>query len=369
MSENRRIARELAASALHAGEPLQWFEQLYRQADRDPSVIPWADETVNPNLAVWLERTQRKGQGKSALVVGCGLGDDAEALRMRGFDVTAFDVSATCIEWCRERFEDSSVRYVTADLLDAPDNWQGQFDFVFEAYTLQVLPEEIRRIAAERIASFVADGGTLLVVSRGRDESDPCGSMPWPLVRADLSSFCDGGLEEVRFEDYVEAEDPPVRRFRAEYFREAVRSSVELPFGVRIVEHLSEEQVVQLHALLQEQWWGTSRSLEEVQVMVQHSSLIIGLIDEERESLVGFCRVLTDFVFRGTVYDVMVKKQWQGRGLGRLLMDTLSAHPKLRPVGCLYLSCNPDMVAFYEQWGFRVFEKGMEWMIRGRRDG
>ena len=70
------------------------------------------------------------------------------------------------------------------------------------------------------IASFVAPGGTLLVVARGREPNESEGKMPWPLTKDELSLFKTGGLKEVFFEDYMDSEDPPVRRFRATYRRE-----------------------------------------------------------------------------------------------------------------------------------------------------
>lgn len=41
--------------------------------------------------------------------------------------------------------------------------------------------------------------------------------MPWPLTRSELTHRPDCGLEQATFEDYIDDEDPPVRRFRVEY--------------------------------------------------------------------------------------------------------------------------------------------------------
>jgi SAM-dependent methyltransferase len=111
------------------------------------------------------------------------------------------------------------VSYAEADLLLPPVEWAQAFDFVLESYTLQVLPPDFRDEAMRRAADFVAPGGVLLVVTRGREPGDDEGTMPWPLTRDELAVFMDSGLDELDFEDYVDDESPPVRRFRVTYAR------------------------------------------------------------------------------------------------------------------------------------------------------
>ena len=111
----------MARAALERGEPLDWFEELYAEAlNAGTSVIPWADRKPNPNLLEWLDREGTEGAGKSAIVVGCGLGDDAEELSRRGFSVTAFDISSSAIAMARRRFAGSAVDYAVADLFRSP---------------------------------------------------------------------------------------------------------------------------------------------------------------------------------------------------------------------------------------------------------
>lgn len=216
---NRATARALARQHVAQGDPLGWFEVLYAAVEGDADGIPWADLSPNPNLVSWLDRQGAPGTGSRALKIGCGLGDDAEELARRGFETTAFDISPTAIGWCRTRFPSSAVRYVEADLLQGPREWAHGFDLVVESYTLQVLPPQIRSEAMRRAADFVAPGGTLLVITRGRENAEDEGAMPWPLTRQELGVFTASGLTEVRFEDYVDGEQPPVRRFRVTYER------------------------------------------------------------------------------------------------------------------------------------------------------
>ena len=219
MNETQRVtAREIAHKHLDSGDPLGWFEDLYAQADEELSIIPWADLEPNPNLIDWLNQNGTALSGL-AINIGSGLGDDAEELSRRGLETTAFDISESAIAWSRKRFPKSSVSYIVADLFSAPIEWKANFDFVIEAYTLQVLPPGLRAKAVRCITSFVAPKGTLLVIARGREPSDPEGKMPWPLTREEMSLFKANGLKEVSFEDFMDGEEPPVRRFRAAYFR------------------------------------------------------------------------------------------------------------------------------------------------------
>jgi SAM-dependent methyltransferase len=169
----------------------------------------------------WLSGGKITGTDKKALVIGCGLGDDAEVLAQHGFEVTAFDISATAVAWCKQRFPRSKVEYVVADILKPPQDWQEDFDFILEVYTLQVLPPDLRSQAITQIAQLLAPGGVLLLIARGRQPEDGQGTMPYPLIRGELAAFSRGGLKEVSFEDFMDKENPPVRRFRVEYHADA----------------------------------------------------------------------------------------------------------------------------------------------------
>lgn len=213
----RQTARELANEAVRENRPLDWFETLYSKSSSEGAIIPWADLEPNPNVVDLLKTRRVEGGKRLALKIGSGLGDDSEHLAALGFQVVAFDISPTAIQLTRERFPDSIVEYLVADLFDPPKDWEGRFDLVWESYTLQVLPPTLRLKAIDLISKLLANEGELIVVTRAREPSEPEGGMPWPLTREELRHFEDGGLNCLSFEDYVDCEDPPVRRFRAVY--------------------------------------------------------------------------------------------------------------------------------------------------------
>jgi len=225
--DGRRRARHLATQFLGRGDPTGWFEPLYASAVGDPTAIPWADRRPNPHLVAWLDQPRTIREGRRALVVGCGLGDDAEEVVRRGWIVDAFDVAPTAVAWCRRRFPASPVAYQVGNLLDPPATWSHAFDLIVEVYTLQALPPAPRSTALRNLAAFVAPGGTLLIIARGRERDDDPGVMPWPLTKEEIGAATDYGLVETAFTDIIDDEQPPVRRFRVTYRRP---SSPPLPF-------------------------------------------------------------------------------------------------------------------------------------------
>jgi SAM-dependent methyltransferase len=216
MTDPRDHARDLARAAIARGDATGWFEQLYAESARDGFAISWVDLAPNPYLMDWLGRREEPPTGR-AIVVGCGYGDDAELLASIGLDVTAFDVAPSAIARCHARFPASPVEYAVADVLAPPAQWGRAFDFVLEAYTVQVLTGWARLDCARNIGGLVAPGGTLLAVARGRLPEDPEGLMPWPLTRAELDRFAVPGLALRHLDELVEPGEPPVPRFVAEF--------------------------------------------------------------------------------------------------------------------------------------------------------
>lgn len=215
MTPGQRISKT-AHAFIERGDPTGWFEQVYTDANGDPGNISWADLRPHPHLVAWLAAALDRLRGARTLVVGCGLGDDAEYLSAQGLRVTAFDIAPSAVEWCKRRFPQTSVEYVTANAITPPPAWRGAFGLVVEIYTLQTLVQPLRAQAAASLADCVAPGGTLLVVARGRDSEQQISGPPWPLTKAEFDEFQQYGLREASFAD-TDAVDG--RHFVAAYTR------------------------------------------------------------------------------------------------------------------------------------------------------
>jgi len=172
----------------------EFFESFYAGAGDDYAQIPWARLSPRPVLVDWLD-AEPPAVGTLALVVACGLGDDAEELARRGCVVDAFDVSPAAIDRARGRFPDSRVTYLVADLFALPSGWRGRFDLIVEAQTIQSLPPSEHRAAVAAISACLAPGGRMFLRTAVRAEDEPGPSRPWPLKLSELRWFEDEGLE------------------------------------------------------------------------------------------------------------------------------------------------------------------------------
>ncbi len=215
--DSRERTKEIQAEFAEKGDALGWFDALYREAAGDNERIPWADLEPNKFLRRFAEQTNLQGNNRKALVVGCGLGDDARYLYDLGFRVTAFDISRTAIEWARKLHSNTDIKFYTADLFDAPKEWFAAFEFVLEVYTIQPLPLEMRPQVIDAIANFVEFRGKLIVVTRGREDDEIPLELPWALSRKDLSRFEVNRLQQIHFEEMFGDEEEPIKRFVIEY--------------------------------------------------------------------------------------------------------------------------------------------------------
>ena len=118
-------AASLSHAAIAAGDATAWFEQVYADAAAGKTSVPWDRGQANELLVHRASGRYRDGplraaDGANALVIGCGLGEDAEYIAGLGFATTAFDIAPTAIAVARSRFPNSPVDYQVADLLAPP---------------------------------------------------------------------------------------------------------------------------------------------------------------------------------------------------------------------------------------------------------
>ena len=209
--------KKMVKSHQENDDPLGWFDSIYTDAEGDYRAVFWADLEPNPYLLAWLKNCAFEHTGRKAIVIGCGVGDDAEALSEAGYEVTAFDISAEAIRLCTQRYPETRVNYLVADLFAYPPPWAAAFDLVYECNTIQVLPGKYRLQARDAMVSLLAPQGYLLVSCRSRQKGEQEDDIPLPLDKEEIDGFIRCGLSEKSFEAYDDTQEPPVPHFFATY--------------------------------------------------------------------------------------------------------------------------------------------------------
>ena len=74
------------------------------------------------------------------------------------------------------------------------------------------------------------------------------------------------------------------------------------------------------------------------------------------DRLIGFGRAISDGEYQGAIYDVAVLPEAQGKGIGKIIMQTILD----RLPNCnLILYATPGMEGFYKNLGFGLMKTGM----------
>ena len=132
------------------------------------------------------------------------------------------------------------------------------------------------------------------------------------------------------------------------------------------VRDLTPDDAPALAALYDEYEWWEDRSVEGVRVALDGTEVAVGV--EHDGELLAAARVLTDYTYYATVFDVIVAGERRGEGYGELLLEGVLDHPNLRAVDGLSLLCRRGLVEFYESVGFEPFGPEMEVPEGGREE-
>ena len=108
-------------------------------------------------------------------------------------------------------------------------------------------------------------------------------------------------------------------------------------------------------------YWAKNRSREAIQRSWDNSAVVFGVYAGEH--LIGFARVITDFVTTAYLADVFLSPEHRGKGVGLWLVQTIVGHPEIAALN--WLLHTKDAHWLYERVGFSS-ETGPRLMHRPR---
>ena len=96
--------------------------------------------------------------------------------------------------------------------------------------------------------------------------------------------------------------------------------------------------------------WAKNRTITDLKKCLANSDVVISLwVGKE---IVGFGRALTDGIYRGVLWDIVIDQNHQGKGFGTLIVKNLLSSNKIKNTKKLYLMTTNKKL-FYSQFDFK----------------
>lgn len=123
---------------------------------------------------------------------------------------------------------------------------------------------------------------------------------------------------------------------------------------------LHREQTIKssdLRDLYDEIEWWPERKNEEIECVLNNGIAIGAWCDG---TLIGFCRAVSDGVFRAYVEDIAVSTEYRKKGIGYKLVERMMR--ELSHIDAVSLFCDEELVDFYNKHRFkRTTQIVMHW--------
>lgn len=118
-----------------------------------------------------------------------------------------------------------------------------------------------------------------------------------------------------------------------------------------------------IHTFLKNSYWAKDISFDIVKSSIQNSYCFGAFLNDNQ---IGFARVITDYNSLAYLLDVFIIKEFQNKGFGRQLLDSVFNDQKLSKIKKWMLATN-DAHALYKQYGFYILDNSSnKYMIRER---
>ena len=97
-------------------------------------------------------------------------------------------------------------------------------------------------------------------------------------------------------------------------------------------------------------FWAKGRTLGDLKKCLANSDVVVSMwVGNE---IVGFGRALTDGIYRGVLWDIVIDQNYQGKGFGTLIVENLLSSEKIKNTKNLYLMTTNKKL-FYSQFDFK----------------
>jgi len=104
------------------------------------------------------------------------------------------------------------------------------------------------------------------------------------------------------------------------------------------------------HFLNRNAFWAKDRKIQDLKKCLANSDVIVSIWSQNE--LVGFGRGLSDGVYRGVLWDIVIDPDYQGKGYGKMIIKNLLESKKIKNTKKIYLMTT-NKKRFYSQVDFK----------------
>lgn len=118
----------------------------------------------------------------------------------------------------------------------------------------------------------------------------------------------------------------------------------------------TDKHLIDIHdlwLLLKDCFWTKNIPIEYVERFTKHS-LCFGIYSKNKNILIGFGRVISDYTTFAYICDVVIEKKYRNMGLGFHLIQSILSHEDLRGLKTWSLKTTDDAKNLYKKFGFKT---------------
>ncbi len=114
-------------------------------------------------------------------------------------------------------------------------------------------------------------------------------------------------------------------------------------------------------------YWASQRTREQIIKGIEQAACfgLYQLNSNGKEQQIGYARVITDYAVFAYLGDVFIVPEFQGKGLGKWLVESVLEAPIFKMVSN-WLLMTKDAHSLYTQFGFKPYDTPERTMVRRR---
>ena len=97
-------------------------------------------------------------------------------------------------------------------------------------------------------------------------------------------------------------------------------------------------------------FWAKNRKIKDLRKCLANSDVIVSIWSNNEP--VGFGRALSDGIYRGVLWDIVIDQNHQGKGYGKMIVKNLLESKKIKNTKKIYLMTTNKKI-FYSQVDFK----------------